>query len=259
MNRLDAQRMMMKATAVFALVGSVACGQAPVAQPAAEADASRNTKADPAPRVTPSVDDVTAPAAPANPDPVPTPSRTAGPATAEQVPAEPAQPITHLEADVARSHVKLGLLKATGEHRLTFRRFDAAIDLDGDRVTGLQVDVHVDSLVASPAPFRADVLGSAFLHGKRHPVARFRSTHVDVSASDDARPIITGTLEIRGTTRPVTLPVDVEFSDTEVRGRGRLSFDVGEFGLSSPALDAEMVDPTVTLDLSFAFSRPSRE
>ena len=85
----------------------------------------------------------------------------------------------------------------------------------------------------------------------------FESTHVDIAASDIDRPVIAGMLEIRGVRRPVTLPIEVEFGPLEMRGRGRISFDVDEFGMKSPALDAEMVDRTVTLDVAFVFVRPN--
>ena len=87
---------------------------------------------------------------------------------------EPALPVTKLVADPARSHVRLHLLKATGEHRLSFRRFEATVSIDGERVKALSVSVEIASLAAEPAPFRKDVLSRSFLDVAKHSHARFR-------------------------------------------------------------------------------------
>ncbi len=69
----------------------------------------------------------------------------------------------------------------------------------------LDVQVPLDKLEIGDTDWRDKLLSSTWLHARRQPVARFRSTHVEPTGKDQAR--ITGELTLKGETREVHLDV----------------------------------------------------
>ena len=81
--------------------------------------------------------------------------------------------------------------------------------IDDQDVTRSRIDVSIDARkIATRDDKRDEHLRSAdFLDVANHPTVTFKSTRVERAGGDDLR--VTGDLTIHGTTRPVTLTVEV--------------------------------------------------
>src|ERR1035438_6631383 len=94
------------------------------------------------------------------------------------------------------------------------------------------------------APASVSVLSPRFLDAAGHPVMTFRSDRI--AAGNQA---LTGTLTVRGTTRPVTLTVTVtrcEVSRGSFTARATVRIDRTEFGITAArGLAARYLDLTV--------------
>src|SRR5262245_46320230 len=96
----------------------------------------------------------------------------------------------------------------------TFKNIPGTLEFDPEHPERGSVEVTIDAAgLWSGDQGRDDHLRSDhFLDVAHHPSITFRSTHVELTAGTEGR--ITGDLQIRGVTRPVTL--DVRFM-----GQGR--------------------------------------
>ena len=77
------------------------------------------------------------------------------------------------------------------------------------------------------------VLSPRFLDPAGHPVMTFRSDRIE-TAPGQQRPVLTGTLTVRGTARPVTLTVTrCEVSRGSFTARATARIDRTEFGITA--------------------------
>ncbi len=142
------------------------------------------------------------------------------------------------QIDPARTHIGF-TIDAVGWPRTNgkFERFDGRIAVDFEHPSQSRVSFHVQSQsvdVGSPA-FSDYVRSEVLLNAARFPTIDFTSTSVE--KLDDHRVRVTGDMTLLGTTRP--LSVDVDVSKQAEGGRMRLGFIVKakidrlEFGMNS--------------------------
>ena len=90
-----------------------------------------------------------------------------------------------------------------------FTKFEGTITLDQADMTKSAVNVSIDAAsIDTNEPKRdAHLRSDAFFDVEKHPAITFRSTGVKVVSKDKLQ--VSGDLTIRGTTKPVTLDVDL--------------------------------------------------
>ncbi len=126
--------------------------------------------------------------------------------------------------DVSHSAVEfvvrhLGLAKVRGR----FARLEGTIDV-AEAVTdsSVAVTIEADSIDTGEADRDAHLRSGDFLDVESHPTLAFRSTGV---REDGDRWLVDGDLTITGTTKPVTLEVDVEGGARDPWGFERVGFN----------------------------------
>jgi polyisoprenoid-binding protein YceI len=156
-----------------------------------------------------------------------------------------APPPGHYDIDPDRSRVTFttrhlfGLGRVKG--RLAIRRGRADI-ADPLEVSALYAEIDTASFHTNNRQRDDLVRSPRFLDAAAHPVMTFRSD--PIGAEDQA---LTGTLTVRGTTRPVTLTVTrCEVSPGSFTARATTRVDRTEFGITaSRGLAARYLDLTV--------------
>jgi polyisoprenoid-binding protein YceI len=109
------------------------------------------------------------------------------------------------ELDPAHSTVQFAVRhQGIATFRATFAEVDGRLTAGMDGIA-LEGRAGVESVsIGDPPEFRDHVVHSAdFFDARTHPLITFRSTHVDLE--NDGAAVVTGELEIRGTSRQVTV------------------------------------------------------
>jgi polyisoprenoid-binding protein YceI len=121
--------------------------------------------------------------------------------------------------------------------RASFGAIDARLVIDNGR-SELHASAAVGSIsIGDPLEFREHVVrGNDFFAADEHPRISFRSTEIQLS--DDETATVSGDLEIRGTSRPVTAtgtftpPTVDPFGGTRIGLDLRATLDRREWGLN---------------------------
>ena len=156
-----------------------------------------------------------------------------------------APPPGHYDIDPDRSRVTFatrhlfGLGRVKGSLAIRRGRADIA---DPVEVSALYAEIDTASFRTNSRPRDRSVLSERFLDAAGHPIMTFRSDRI--AAEDQA---LTGTLTVRGTTRPVTLTVTrCEVSPGSFTARVTARIDRTEFGITAArGLAARYLDLTV--------------
>jgi len=156
-----------------------------------------------------------------------------------------APPPGHYDIDPDRSRVTFATRHLFGLGRVkgsfAVRRGSADI-ADPLEVSAIYADIDTASFRTNSRQRDRSVLSPRFLDAAGHPVMTFRSDRI--AAEDQA---LTGTLTVRGTTRPVTLTVTrCEMSRGSFTARAAARIDRTEFGITAArGLAARYLDLTV--------------
>lgn len=113
----------------------------------------------------------------------------------------------------------------------SFRRFDARIAFDPANLPGSSVIAQIDtgSAMTGDASRDQSLPTPDWFNTKAFPVATFRSTQFKALGGN--RYAATGTLSIRGVSRPVTLPFQLAIAGKQARMQGTLTIDRRWFGV----------------------------
>ena len=151
----------------------------------------------------------------------------------------------HYDIDPDRSRVTFatrhlfGLGRVKGSFAVRSGRADIADPLE---VSAIYAEIDTASFRTNGGPRDHSVRSARFLDAAGHPVMTFRSDRI--APQDQA---LTGTLTVRGTTRPVTLAVTrCELADGSFTARATTRVDRTEFGITAArGLAARYLDLTV--------------
>jgi polyisoprenoid-binding protein YceI len=134
----------------------------------------------------------------------------------------------------------------------SFERFSAEISLDPEDLTTSSIAVRIDTASASSgSPERDGALpGADWFDVASHPEASFTSTAI--SLTDDGYSA-DGTLTIKGTALPTTLPFTLTIADKTAHATGSLTIDRGDFGVGTGALSAMVgAEVIISFDITAA-------
>jgi polyisoprenoid-binding protein YceI len=143
---------------------------------------------------------------------------------------------THSELQFKVKHLMISTV--TGQ----FNTFNATVDTEGDDFSRGKIDfaAEVDSISTNNAQRDAHLKATDFFDAPNYPQITFKSEKLEKISGDEFR--LTGTLAMRGTSKPVVL--DVEFGGVTVDpwGNTRAGFTVTgkinrqDFGISFSAI-----------------------
>lgn len=156
--------------------------------------------------------------------------------------------------DPARSEIVVQLFKSgvgaafAHDHVVRATKFSGQIQLDPGRPTNAQIAVEADATaLAADEPAvrqkhelplnlsedqRRDIQqtleSESQLNVQRHPRIRFRSTRI--SQIGEGQFTVSGELELRGVTRPISLSIQAGLQDDVLRAKGSARFLQSSFG-----------------------------
>lgn len=176
------------------------------------------------------------PTAAASPATTPTTSPTALPSGTRRFAI-----VTDRSVATIRVREQVAAIPAPGDAILTTSAFSGAVVLlpDGTFANGSTFAVDLDAL-KSNEPLRDEWIKFNTLDTRIYPRAEFSLVRVSglpmpLAPQGDWAATLEGTMKIHGVERPLSWPVQVSRSASEVRVRGATAFKFGDYGMAVPA------------------------
>jgi polyisoprenoid-binding protein YceI len=164
--------------------------------------------------------------------------------------------------DTARTRIGFAARAMVTTVRGQFDEFEGAVHLDGEDPSKSRARLTIRAAsVQTRNQQRDDHLRRHFLDAGRHPTITFTSTGVEQAGQ--ASFTVAGHLTIRGTTRPVTLDLELTGAASDrgdgfrVRFAGRVAIDRTDWGVSWSAMEGGgiLIGRRVTLEFDVAAVR----
>ncbi|MCA9599969.1 MAG: YceI family protein [Myxococcales bacterium] len=141
---------------------------------------------------------------------------------------EPEAPVAYC-VDLHRSRLTVVAKALGGHYPVKVSRWRGRVILDRGRAVRLTVRADLKSIDAGSEMLTDLVLSARVLDVEHHPEARFESLSVEPKAGEQVR--VVGRLSLRGHTRTVAIPVQVERSRRSLRAEARFTIDRTDFGI----------------------------
>jgi polyisoprenoid-binding protein YceI len=141
-----------------------------------------------------------------------------------------------LKIDTTKSDVKWLGKKVTGEHKGTVKVKGGELQITGDSLTGGTVEVNMTSIAVTDLTDKTmndklvgHLKSDDFFGVAKNPTATLVIKNVQPGA--DGKLVVSGDLTIKGITKPVNFPADINVSNDKVTAKGtavinRTDFDV---------------------------------
>ena len=190
---------------------------------------------------------------------VATPPKTEVAAPKSDTPAIPAA-VPAGKALTATGAVAFTGAKITRSHDGTLSDWQGTLYVDGDKLTGLTVNVQVGSLKTDSEKLDEHLKGDDFFGVGKWPTATFTSTTITEGAPADgkltgANATVTGNLTIRDVTRSVTFPAVLELSPTTVKARTEFFINRKDFGIVYPGKPDDLIKDEVVIRVDLSAAR----
>lgn len=112
-----------------------------------------------------------------------------------------------------------------------FSRFSGEVLTDPANLTKARVTVSIETASIDTGIRKRDnhLRSEDFLHADRFPVITFQSTRIE---DNGGRLVLVGRLSLRGVTREVTVPVEVNVAGGRLEARGQFDINRGDYGIN---------------------------
>ena len=172
--------------------------------------------------------------------------------TADSTDATPAQAAGPPPVWTIADRKRLVFSVANGDSPIEgrFKNWSGSIEMDPDHPETAAIDITIDLASASVGDATQDAMlqGADFFASASEPTATWRSTSVTQTAPDRYR--ASGTLTIRGKSRPQALAFTLTGKNLQRHAAGSATIDRTAFGIGSGEA-GESLGKTVTLNFSF--------
>lgn len=150
--------------------------------------------------------------------------------------------------------------KITRSHDGTLSDWTGTLYVDGDKLTGLSVNVPVGTLKTDTPKLDEHLKSADFFDVGKWPTATFTSTAIKEGPPADgklagANATVTGDLTIRDVTRSVTFPAVIEVTPGTVKARTEFFINRKDFGIVYPGKPDDLIKDEVVLRIDFTATR----
>ncbi len=160
---------------------------------------------------------------------------------------------TALPLDTTASSIGWHAAKVTRTHDGGFQRFDGALYVDGETVTGVDVTIDAASIYSDSERLTGHLKSEDFFDVALYPTARFTATtfepipEADSAEWADATHQVTGTLTMRGQTRQLTFPARITVGAGSITADADFIINRQEWGLSYPGAPDDLIRDKVQI------------
>ena len=148
--------------------------------------------------------------------------------------------------------------KITGNHVGGFGAVTGDVYVDGDRVTGADVEIDMTSIYSDNDDLTGHLASADFFEVEAYPTARFQTTDVrPITAADSvqaegATHLVTGRLTMRDRTNEITFPAVVRRTADGASVESQFLIDRTRWGITYPGRQDDLINDQVRLELNVA-------
>jgi polyisoprenoid-binding protein YceI len=180
-------------------------------------------------------------------DPATTPPVASAPLSA---PAAPTSAGVKFSFDDTGSKITWVGKKITGKHDGAFQKFKGTADVVAADLTKGSVAVVIDmnSITTDNDRLIKHLKSDDFFAADKFPHAKFTSTSIAPATSGGTH-TISGNLEIKGVSRPVTFPATIAVTDATASLDGDMTINRQDFGVAYKGKPDDLIEDNVTIHL----------
>ena len=149
--------------------------------------------------------------------------------------------------------------KVTRSHTGTFEKFSGVVTVD-DAPTSAVINFEIDLASVKTDTERLDghLKSDDFFDVENHPKATFVTRDVSPAPQDVKEShTVTGDLPMRGTTKSISFPANVEVTEDRFSLDAEFSVDRHEWGVSYKGQADDLIRPNVVIKVKIDAARPS--
>jgi polyisoprenoid-binding protein YceI len=154
----------------------------------------------------------------------------------------------------AKSSIEFVGAKVSGDHRGSFGSPTGSVQLAGDEVKAMRVEVSTTDLSIQPEKLAGHLRSPDFFDVEKYPMASFTLASVAAKGADGSTHEVTGDLELRGVKKSITFPAQVKFSEAGVAATASFKINRQDFGIVYTGMADDLIKDEVLLDLKLEFA-----
>ena len=150
--------------------------------------------------------------------------------------------------------------KLTGNHLGGFRAVSGDVYVDGDAVTGADIEIDMTSIYSDNDDLTGHLSSDDFFAVETYPTAEFQTNDVrpltaaDSVQAEGATHLVTGRLTMRGQTNEIEFPAAIERTEAGAAIKSTFLIDRTRWGITYPGMQDDLINDQVRLELNVATS-----
>lgn len=172
----------------------------------------------------------------------------------------PAPGATTAKVIKEKSKIEFVGAKVTRDHDGRFNDFDGGIEYDAaGKPTRIAFDINLNDIWTDEEKLTGHLKSPDFFDVAKYPKATFTSTSITEAAAgspDGTTHTVTGTLDLHGVKKDVTIPVKAEVTADGVRTRSDFTINRHDWGISYKGMADDLIKDNVLIKLDLAFPPP---
>jgi polyisoprenoid-binding protein YceI len=186
-------------------------------------------------------------------------SETTGTETAAAATATNAANVTTVNVVKEKSAIRFVGAKVTGDHKGQFKTFDGAINYAQGQPTGVAFTIDLNSVETDSPKLDGHLKSADFFDVAKYPQATFTSsslTPAPAGSPEGTTHVLTGTLDLHGVKKDVSIPVKTEQTPEGVRASSEFTINRHDWGVSYKGAADDLIRDNVLIQLDLVFPPP---
>ena len=172
---------------------------------------------------------------------------------------QPAGEVASASVIKEKSSINFVGAKVTRDHTGGFREFDGRIEYAGAAPTKISFDIDMNSIFTDTPKLTDHLKTADFFDVAKFPKTTFTSnslTPAPAGAPAGATHILTGTLDMHGVQKEVTVPVTARVTPEGVRATSEFTINRQDWGVNYKGMADDLIKDEVLIRLDLVFPPP---
>lgn len=172
---------------------------------------------------------------------------------------QPAGSGTRANVIKEKSSINFVGAKVTRDHKGKFNAFDGGIEYVGGQPANISFDIDLNSIETDDEKLTGHLKSPDFFDVAKYPKATFTSTSLTAAPAGSpagATHILTGTLDMHGVKKDVTIPVKAETTAEGVHATSEFTINRHDWGISYKGMADDLIKDNVLMRLDLMFPPP---
>ncbi len=177
------------------------------------------------------------------------------PVTEKQAATEAKPAAAAYELDLASSTFVVVGAKLTADHSMDFERMTAEVQVLDGKVTSGTVNIEMASVKADVEKLTKHLKSPDFFDVENHPNATFVVNEIKEGTMAAGRQEVFGTLALRGKTKKISFPADLEVKGDVATVRAQFTINRKDFGIVYPGKPDDLIRDAVLVKMNLTLKK----